>query len=88
MVQAEIYKGQDPSTGYLEIPDSTAELKALTLLGIIEFPGYARLVTINYNYFGADTQTADKTYHPVALQKAASVNLQLAEVSDFCKHHR
>ena len=41
MVQAEIYKGQDPSTDYPEIPDSTAELKALTLPGIIVFPGYA-----------------------------------------------
>ncbi|KAK4200394.1 hypothetical protein QBC40DRAFT_280159 [Triangularia verruculosa] len=77
-VQAAINAHKDPSTVYPTIPDVTGQLQIHTLLRPDECPSYLGLAKINWDHFGVDARTAYNACHSVALQVAASGNLELA----------
>ncbi|KAM7197430.1 phosphatidylcholine-hydrolyzing phospholipase c [Naviculisporaceae sp. PSN 640] len=86
-VSKAVADGQDPSEVYHTLPDLNFQFQALTIDRPAECPSYLVLASINWDHFGEDARTAYNAGHSVALQTAASGNLELAYAQNAFADH-
>ena len=82
-----LHHHQDPSIVYSQLPDVSWKLQLITQLRPSDFPSYLGLARINWDHFGPDARTSYNAGHALALQTAASGDLDYAyTLNAFADH--